>query len=131
MAQNLLDPLQESDAVNSFRLSVIAAVLGVGGCSTLQPIPDHPGAIASMESYYAAHAWEEGARCVLPSMQVTQTKVIEDQPDRLVVEARYYWEDGRTQSDGGANICSGFNTRTFTLSQGQVTDMTGEQRPGR
>ncbi len=104
-----------------------AAAAALAGCSTLQPLPDHPGAVAAIESYYAAHAWEEGARCVSPSMQVTQTRVLEDTPGRLVVETRYYWRDGKRTAKA-PGFCSGFSTRTFTLEEGRVVAMTGEQR---
>src|SRR4051812_8302140 len=107
----------------------MAAVLGLAGCNAVQPLPDHPGAIAAIQDYYAGHAWEEGARCTLPSMQVTQTKVIEDTPDRLVVEARYFWQDGRQTEGDFMGFCSGFSTRTLTLADGRVIAMTGEQRP--
>jgi hypothetical protein len=106
---------------------VFIGLLGIAGCSTVQ-VPEHPEAIGAIQSYYAANAWEDGARCVSPSMTVTESKVLENTPDRLVVEARYYWRDGRRMSDGGADLCSGFATRTFTLSQGRVIAMTGEQR---
>ncbi|WP_027132758.1 hypothetical protein [Geminicoccus roseus] len=105
----------------------LAALLGLAGCTAPQALPDHPGAVAAIEDYYAAHAWEEGARCVQPSMQVTQAKVLDDAPDHLVVEARYHWRDGR-RSSKAAGFCSGFATRTFTLDDGRVVAMTGEQR---
>ncbi|HWL72059.1 MAG TPA: hypothetical protein VNS22_27265 [Geminicoccus sp.] len=106
-----------------------AAVLAaLAGCSTLQPpLPDHPDAVAAIEAYYRAHAWEEGARCISPSMQVTQADVLEDTPDRLVVQTRYYWRDGK-RSSKAAGFCSGFSSRTFTLEGGRVVGMTGEQR---
>ncbi|HEX2527229.1 MAG TPA: hypothetical protein VHL31_13155 [Geminicoccus sp.] len=104
-----------------------AALLVLVGCTTVD-VPGHPEAIAAIQSYYAANAWEEGARCVSPSMTVTRTNILEDTPERLVVEARYYWQDGRRSSDNAAVTCSGFETRTFTLAQGRVVSMTGEQR---
>jgi hypothetical protein len=75
--------------VGLLRNLVLAGGIIFVGCSTVE-VPDHPGAIASIQNYYHANAWEEGARCVSPSMQMTQTKVLEDTTDRLVVEARYY-----------------------------------------
>jgi hypothetical protein len=113
--------------MNMLRCLGLAGGLALMGCAAVQ-VPDHPDAIASIQDYYAANAWEDGARCVSPSMNVTQTKVLENTPDRLVVETRYYWRDDRRMSDAGADLCSGFATRTFTLSQGRVVAMTGEQR---
>jgi hypothetical protein len=109
------------------RWLTLAGSLAVAACASVQ-VPDHPGAVAAIQDYYAANAWEDGARCVSPSMDVTQTRILEDTPDRVVVEARYYWRDDRRMSDAGADLCSGFATRTFTLSQGRVVSMTGEQR---
>ena len=112
----------------NMRPLLAAAALGVlAGCSNLQPLPDHPDAVTAIEAYYRANAWEEGARCVSPSMQVTQTKVLEDTPGRLVVETRYHWRDGK-RSSKAPGFCSGFSTRTFTLENGRVVGMTGEQR---
>lgn len=111
-----------------FRKLALAASFGLVGCATAQPLPDHPGAIGAIQSYYNSNAWEEGARCVLPRMDVTQTKVIEDTPERLVVEVRYYWQDETRESDTFGNVCNGFATRTFTLAEGRVIKMTGEQR---
>ena len=114
--------------MNRLRSPTIVAALLLAGCATVQPITGHPGAIAMMEDYYQNNAWEDGARCVLPQMDVTETKVLENTPDRLVVEARYFWKDDRAETDTQANTCQGFDTRTFTLSQGQVVAMSGEKR---
>ena len=113
--------------MNVLRNISLAVTLGLVSCTSVQ-VPDHPDAIGLIQSYYRANAWEDGARCVSPSMTVTETKVLEDTPDRLVLQTRYYWRDGSRMSDSGADTCSGFETRTFTLFQGVVTGMTGEQR---
>ncbi|WP_157505688.1 hypothetical protein [Geminicoccus roseus] len=107
----------------------LGIVLALAGCSTTQPLPDHPGAVAAIEDYYRGHAWEKGARCVLPEMDVTRAEILDSAPDRLVVQVRYFWSDQRRSTDNFANTCNGFETRTFTLVQGQVVEMTGEQRP--
>ena len=109
-------------------LMSIGALIGLAACAP-QTLPDHPGAVAAIESYYRDHAWEDGARCVMPEMDVTRADLIQDQDDRLVVKTRYYWEDERHQNVGGSNICQGFATRTFTLQGGRVIGMSGTQRP--
>jgi hypothetical protein len=116
--------------VGGQRLRPIGALLlALAGCTTVQPVPGHPDALAAIEDYYRQHAWEDGARCLLPRMNITRVDVQESSPERLVAEVRYYWRDERHETDTSGNICNGFATRTFTLSQGRVVDMTGEQRP--
>jgi uncharacterized protein YcfL len=107
---------------------VIFAALLASACTTTQILPGHPDAIPAIESFYDRNAWEEGARCVGPSMSVTRAEVLEETANRLVVQVRYYWRDNRLMSDRGASTCSGFATRTFTLENGAVVSMTGEQR---
>ena len=107
---------------------MLAAALGLAGCGAGRQLPDHPGTIGAIRTFYAQHAWEDGSRCVLPRMDVTQANILEESPDRLVVEVRYYWKDDRTSTDTMGNTCTGFATRTFTLSQGQVIKMSGPQR---
>ena len=109
-------------------LTQIVAVLALTSCAAMRTLPDHPGAIAAIEDYYRAHAWEDGARCLMPEMDVTRATVVSTESSRLVVETRYYWEDQRHESDTGGNICGGFATRTFTLENGRVVGMTGSQR---
>lgn len=101
----------------------------LAGCASIEPLPDHPGAIAAIEDYYRQHAWEEGARCVLPEMEVTRARLIESSDERTVVEVRYFWWDERAATDRQGNTCTGFDTRTFRLAGGRVVEMSGEQRP--
>jgi hypothetical protein len=106
----------------------IGMMLVLASCTITPPLPDHPGAVAAIEDYYRQHAWEEGARCVLPRMDVTQADVVKASEDRLVVDVRYFWRDSRNESDNSGTTCAGFASRTFTLVQGQVVEMAGEQR---
>jgi hypothetical protein len=109
---------------------LLPAAALLAACSTTPLLPDQPGAVAAIEDYYARHAWEEGARCVLPHMSVTAAEVVESADGRTVVDVRYFWRDGRLDSDNSGNICTGFASRRFTLESGRVVAMTGEQRPG-
>ncbi|WP_159717276.1 hypothetical protein [Geminicoccus flavidas] len=108
---------------------LLATAVLLAACSTTPLLPDQPGAVGAIEDYYARHAWEEGARCVLPRMSVTAAEVVESADGRTVVEVRYFWRDNRLQSDNGATTCAGFASRRFTLEGGRVVAMTGEQRP--
>ena len=112
-------------------LPAAGLALLLSACATTPLLPDQPGAIQAMEDYYAAHAWEEGARCVMPEMSITAAKVLSSTDGRTVVDVRYYWSDDRMQSDRVGNTCTGFASRQFTLDQGRVVAMSGEQRPPR
>jgi hypothetical protein len=48
--------------------------------------------------------------------------------DEQTIEVRYFWVDESRQGDRLANTCTGFASRTFTVSGGRVTGMSGEQR---
>jgi hypothetical protein len=114
--------------MNFLRGLVVLTGLVAAGCSTVQPVPGHPDAVPLIERYYEDNAWEEGARCVRPSIDVTEVNVVENTPDRLVVDTRYYWRDDRADTDTYGNTCNGFGSRRFTISGGRVVAMTGEQR---
>jgi hypothetical protein len=84
--------------------------------------------------YHERHASEGGARCFSPYIDgISQVTILEDTPERLVVDLRYFWRD-RVQ-DGGSGIgqnCTGFSERTFTLARAPdgspiVLEMSGEQ----
>jgi hypothetical protein len=109
-----------------FLLPALGAVLA--GCASAQMLPDQPGVVDAIEDYYRAHAWEDGARCTLPEMQVTRAEVVGRNGDEQTIEVRYFWVDESRQGDRLANTCTGFASRTFTVSGGRVTGMSGEQR---
>lgn len=117
--------------------SVILVLLA--GCTATRIESAHFATPAATERaiklYYERNASEGGARCFRPFIDgFTRLDVIEDTPQRLVVEARYFFRD-RAQEGGsgeGGNVCTGFNERTFTLARDQngapvVIGMTGEQ----
>jgi hypothetical protein len=123
----------------------LAAILGLGlalaACATGRVESDHlgpPGAIErAMMHYYERNASEEGARCVHPYIDgFTRLTVLEDTPEQLVVDARYFWRD-RVQESGPreGTVCTGFGQRTFVLeadaqARPVVVEMSGEQEEG-
>jgi hypothetical protein len=122
-----------------FWLVPFAVVVLLAGCTGPQiesPYFGPPGAIErAIRLYHERHASEGGGRCFQPYIDgFTNLTVIEDTPDRLVVDARYFWRDRFQQGgqgEGGQN-CAGFNERTFTLAHTQdrsiaVVGMTGER----
>ncbi len=91
-----------------------------------------------MTRYYAAHATEEYGYCPTPYIDgLTQIRVVENAPDRLVVDVRYFYRD-RSKNDRGGDQgqgreCTGFAGRQFTFGQGKaggvaVLKMTGQRR---
>ena len=109
------------------RWAALAAALMLAACATAPILPEHPGVITAIQRYYVSRAIEDDSRCVLPEMTVTDAKVVEQNGDRLVVDAAYHWED-RRRSDDIYKTCLGFSSRTFTLFGDQVMAMSGNQR---
>lgn len=104
-----------------------AAVLLLAACGAGNILPEQPGAVIAMERYYARHGIEGEGRCLLPEMTVTKAEVVEQRGERVIVDADYHWDD-RRRSEGVAQTCMGFGSRRFTLYQGRVMAMSGEQR---
>ena len=117
---------------------VFAAVL-VAGCAASRMPETGFGEPQALErtvmGYYATHASEENRTCLSPYMYgLTHVDVVEEQPERLVVDVRYLYRD-RNKDDRGDGLgreCSGYGERRFTLGQSaagiEVLDMTGSQR---
>ena len=83
--------------------------------------------------YYERHATEENRTCLSPYIDgFTRVDVVEEQPERLVVDARYFYRD-RSKDDTGENgfgrECTGYADRRFTLARNgdgvEVVEMTG------
>lgn len=120
------------------RRAALAGLVLLAGCAQTTDLGPYSDLRWKIESYYRDHAWEEGARCVLPSMSVLRWEVLEDTPEKLVVGVRYAWQDDRNTGFDPelgryqAGTCQGFNSRVFTIAKGpaglQVQSMTGEQR---
>jgi hypothetical protein len=107
------------------------------GCSGARIESAHFGSSADIERaimrYHERHASEGGGRCFRPYIEgFTRLEVLEDTPDRLVVQARYFYRDRFQEGGGSGHVCAGFNERTFTLARDPdgrpvVVAMTGEQ----
>ena len=83
--------------------------------------------------YYERHASEENSTCLTPYIDgFTRVEVVEEQPERLVVDARYFYRDrfkDDTGDGGFGRECTGYADRRFTLARSgagvQVVEMTG------
>jgi hypothetical protein len=123
----------------------------VAGCATSNRLPStsfaQPAALEqAMERYYEAHATEQYGYCSTPYIDgLTQVAVVDNQPDKLVVDIRYLYRDrskndrGQSQTTNGGgqsgfgHECTNFAGRQFTLGKNaagavQVLDMTGPRR---
>jgi hypothetical protein len=126
------------------------AVALIAGCANHQ-LPRtsfaKPAALdRAMIAYYEAHATEEHGYCPTPYIDgLTQVSVVDNQPNKLVVDVRYFYRD-RSKNDRSHNQssnnamqsgfqrqCTGYAGRQFTLGKGktgevEVLDMTGPRR---
>jgi hypothetical protein len=102
------------------------------GCASGSGLP--PETERAIEAYYRMHASEEGGRCPAPFIDgFTRTEVVEDGPERQVVDVRYLYGDRiKDRSDGDGSQCVGFNGRRFTLAKTaaglEALEMTGPSR---
>jgi hypothetical protein len=117
----------------------LVAVLIAGCAATRLPSTGfaEPAALErAMNRYYEAHASEQYGYCLKPYIDgLTQVAVVDSQPERLVVDVRYFYrdrlKDDRGQ-DGFGRECTGYAGRSFTFGKGaagvEVLDMTGPRR---
>lgn len=124
------------------RLSVRGGVVGLAAlaaCSYQGPeLAGQPGLQWEVMSFYAIRATERSFTCNSPRMRsITSTRIVDDAPDRLVMDLRFTWVDDNAAVDmprgGGSIQCQGWGERTFTFakfSDGRLTviGMTGAQR---
>ena len=120
------------------RLAAAGLLLILTACAASRDLGPYSDLRWKIESFYRDNAWEEGARCVLPTMSITRWEVLDDTPDKLVIGARYAWQDDRNSGfdlelgRSQVGTCSGFNSRVFTIGKTPnglvVQSMTGEQR---
>ncbi|MFO1067864.1 MAG: hypothetical protein U1E14_04990 [Geminicoccaceae bacterium] len=125
-------------SIRCLRATLGAALLALGACATAtDPAgPVTPELATAMTRYYAGRAFEENAFCTVPYIdRITASRVVEDSPQKLVVEVRYFFRSEIGASPGDVtmfNRCEGFASRTFTFdrSAGGLTlaGMTGDQR---
>jgi hypothetical protein len=115
-------------------LSVLLA-LALAACNGLsgagQDLAGVPDLRPVVQHYYEARATEENGRCRSPLLDgVLSATILEDDPQRLVVQVRYLYRDHAAELRGA---CIGFGSRTFTIDQGPdeltVVEISGEQHP--
>ena len=107
-------------------------------CSYQGPeLAGQPGLQWQVMSFYAARATERAFTCNAPRMRpITSTRVVEDTPDRLVMDLRFTWVDDNAAIDmphGGSIMCQDWGERTFTFARAAdgtltVQSMSGPQR---
>ena len=78
-------------------------------------------------------------RSTNPEMQsITSSRVVEDSPEKVVMDIRYYWVDWSQATDvqgGSVTTCRDWGERTFTFARTTggglgVASMTGAQKRG-
>ena len=123
----------------SLLLGVLAAATAaLSGCAWRGPsLAGHEGLQWEVISYYGARALEHGAMCPQPQITaVTRTRVLEETPERVVMDLRYHYRDDTMTVDSGGGTkygCDGFGERDFTFARStagglDVLAMTGPQR---
>lgn len=119
------------------RPSALALALALlAGCAA-SPVPAtsfaEPNDVQrAVMRYYEDHASEKNDTCLTPYMEgITQVSVVEETPERLVLDVRYLFRDRfkDDRNDGFGSECLGYRERRFTLGKGtagvEVLDMTG------
>ena len=98
-----------------FRGPVLMILVLIAGCTTTRIESAYFGPSTAIEQairrYYERHASEGGARCLRPYIDgFSRLSVLEDTPNRLVVETRYFFRDRAQEGGpGGGSVCAGFN----------------------
>lgn len=115
---------------------LLLATLLLGGCAVEgPPLAGFTGGQWAVVSYYDRHAWEKSASCTSPEMRIIGWRVIDQTPERTIVEVRYHFQDrGVADGDRLVSRCSDWGVRRFTLlptgdGRAVVREMTGPQRP--
>jgi hypothetical protein len=121
--------------LTKLRLLAIAALgLALAGCAGRidSAYFGPPGPLERLiMRHYERYASEGG--CFRPVIDgFTNTTVLEDTTDRLVVHTRYLWRDRVQEGGGSGQVCRGFGGRTFTLARDPdgrvvVVEMSGQQ----
>jgi hypothetical protein len=128
-----------STMIRPFSVTLLAlAALAAGGCSTpMSRAGLEPDVGAAIRDYYEAHATESsGGLCQAPYIDgITQTRVLDDDGERLTLEIRYLYRDWiKDRRDNGIRDCVDYGERRFVLQRHddrvEVTEMTGPQRGG-
>lgn len=117
---------------NLLRCCVLA--LPLVGCAAVFGEP--PATETAMKRYYAAHATEDIGQCPSPYIDgFTSIQVVEDEPDRRVIDVRYLyrdWSRDQRSQDGMRSACVGYGERRFVLTKSDdtlnVQEMSGPKR---
>jgi hypothetical protein len=74
----------------------------------------------AIKAYYERNASEENQTCLTPYIDgLARVTVVDEQPDRLVLDARYLYRDRfkDDRSNGIGRECIGYAEREFTLTK--------------
>jgi hypothetical protein len=120
----------------SGRLHVFGAALLLFGCAAATTEP--PDTQTAIRRFYEAHASENIGQCLAPYIDgFTTLRVVESDPERMVVDARYMYRDWIKDERASAgqrigNPCVGYGERRFVLAKidgiWRVEQMSGPQR---
>ena len=112
--------------------------MGLSACAWQGPaLEGHAGLQWQVISFYDSRASERQWSCPNPAMQsVTVSRVVEDTPEKVVMDISYYWVDWSQSVDvqgGSVTTCRDWSERTFTFTKAsdgslQVQGMTGPQK---
>ena len=122
----------------NFHRGALVGLAALSACTYPGPeLAGQPGLQWQVMSFYSARATERSFTCNTPQMRtITAARVIDDTPDRLVMDLRYTWVDDNSAIDmphGGSILCQDWGERTFTFSRSTdgtlaVLSMSGPQR---
>jgi hypothetical protein len=125
----------------AWTVALLMGALLLGACSMEGPsVAGVPGLQWQLQRFYLDKATEEGGMCTAPAIRsITQSTVLEETEEQVVMRIRYFWRDEQMRQDyellplTGAISCQGFAERDFTLARMtdgslQVVGMTGEMR---
>jgi len=122
------------------------AALALGACDPKRnpawTLGGEPGLLFTVKQYYELNALEEGGTCSAPLLEgVTRSRVVEEEPDRFVVDLGYYYrdmirgDDCRPLPNAGCRAlpeCRGFAERSFVVGKEadrlRVLEMSGPRK---
>ena len=127
------------------RLGLLLFATALPGCGYQgPPLAGYEGLQFKVKSFYEARAFEKNATCTRPRMTPVGTTVVEETPERVVMNVRYHFRDENIDfgdddafppfgGGGSLNRCDDWAERTFTLVKRtdggvDVVAMTGPQR---
>jgi hypothetical protein len=121
------------------RAATLAPLLVLAACGWKGPgVAGYAGLQRPIMSFYDDRAIEENAMCPQPRMTaIVRSEVVEETPDRVVMDLRYHYRDDMMTvdtGDGGTKYgCDDFAERRFTFARAtdgglRVEGMSGAQR---